>query len=114
MNFLTRKVSFMRSMFLIWSYDIKDKGQEQDVKKWIIDNLHPYLRKIPYFRSIRTYMRRLGLGREPILQTWIEISSFSVLDKWAHHIQTEEWKEISTIFFSLTKAFNSTIVYELV
>lgn len=103
----------MGSLFLVWSYNVKDKGQEYDFKKWLIEEFQPYLKKIPFFKSVRTYMRRIGLGQEPIWRTWIEISDFSVLDKWVTHVNTKEWVEIGKTFFSLTEDFNSTIVYEL-
>lgn len=104
----------MSSLFLVWSYKCREKEREHEVKKWILEVFQPYLKVIPYFKSAKTYMRRLGLGQISTFHTWIEISNFSTLDKWVEHIQTKDWKEMGKTFFGLTKDFNSSIVYELV
>ena len=58
-------------------------------------------------------MRRIGLGQEPVYQTWIEIPNFATLDKWAEHTKSKEWTEISSMLFSQTEGFSTAVVHEL-
>lgn len=100
-------------MFYIWSYDHKEK--EVELEKLILEKLEPHLRKLPYFKSVNTYKRRVGLGQRPLFQTWIEISDLSAVDKWIEHIKAPntEWKEIGKLFHSLISNHNTSIFFRV-
>lgn len=97
-------------MFLVWSYNIQEgEGKEGELKKFVKEKLEPYLRTIPEIISVRTFIRKAGLGQRPLFETWIEIPNLAFLDKYLKLIKSEEHQKVLGEFSSLAKDFNSTI-----
>jgi hypothetical protein len=96
--------------FLVWSYNIQDgEGKEAELKKFVKERVEPYLRAIPETMSVRTFIRKAGLGQRPIFETWIEIPNLAYLDAHLELIKTEEHRKVMGGLLSFATDFNSTI-----
>jgi len=95
-----------------WFYVIKfdPKEDERKVLDWIKTKGLKHWRSIDGVLSARAFLRSIGLGPRPVIQVWLEIRDFSVLDSWKETVrQTLAFEEL----FPMVTAFESGLVKEV-
>jgi len=91
------------------TYDVREE-KEEELTEWIMKKGEPYWRSLPNVRSVKTYIRCIGLGQKPLFQTWLEIPNLAFLDNFR---EDPSMLEGGPEFFRLIKNFNASIVREL-
>lgn len=99
----------MTKWFFVLSFDFQE-GKESELLSWLKSEGRKHWEGIEGIKSVKMYMRAMGLGRRPVFQVWLEIPDLALLDKW---------KEIGKQFvkgdelFSMTKDYSSTLIKEI-
>lgn len=99
----------MARWFYVIKYDYR-AGKEEELQDWIVKKGEPYWRSLPEVRSVKTYMRCIGLGQRPIFQTFLEIPNLACLDNFRKDPSTLEG---GPEFFRLIENFSSSIIREV-
>lgn len=99
-------------LFIVWTYDPREDDKHKEATEVVLKVVEPFLRKIPSFKSVKTFMRRGGLGQRPIFQTWVEIENMKAIDDWFDFMRkSEEYPKVWTAFKRVIKNYNASIMY---
>jgi hypothetical protein len=99
----------MTTWFFVLSFDFQE-GKETELIKWMKTTGRKHWEGTEGIKSVKMYMRAMGLGRRPVFQVWLEIPDLAFLDKWKDiGRQLVKGDEL----FQMAKDYNSSLIKEI-